>query len=62
MGIEDYLSAGISFIEWPDKGQGVIAQADIEISIEHAQQKRLISFNCPNTYYQAELQKIKLIK
>lgn len=43
MGIRDYFNANsCSFIEWPEKGQGMIAKADIEINLAYAQEQRQV--------------------
>ncbi len=37
MGIRDYFrEQSICFVEWPDKGQGFISVADIEITLQYA--------------------------
>ena len=41
MGIRDYFNDNsCSFIEWPDKGKGMIAKADIVIDIAYQAQQR----------------------
>ena len=43
IGIRDYIDGlAISFIEWPEKGYGVIPQADIIVNISDWQQGRKI--------------------
>tara|TARA_R110002167_G_scaffold54456_1_gene155087 strand:- start:1692 stop:2183 length:492 start_codon:yes stop_codon:yes gene_type:complete len=44
MGIRDYFDADcICLIEWPDKGAGLLASADLHISIEYTQTGRALS-------------------
>ena len=44
MGIRDYFDADcICLIEWPDKGAGLLAPADLHISIEYTQIGRTLS-------------------
>jgi tRNA threonylcarbamoyladenosine biosynthesis protein TsaE len=44
MGIRDYFDADcICLIEWPDKGAGLLAPADLHISIEFRQAGRTLS-------------------
>ena len=44
MGIRDYFdSDSICLIEWPDKGAGLLAPADLHISIEYTQTGRTLS-------------------
>lgn len=44
MGIRDYFDADcICLIEWPDKGAGLLASADLHISIEYRQTGRVLS-------------------
>ena len=44
MGIRDYFDADcICLIEWPDKGAGLLAPADLHISIEYRQTGRALS-------------------
>ena len=44
MGIRDYFDADcICLIEWPDKGAGLLAAADLHISIEYKQTGRVFT-------------------
>ena len=44
MGIRDYFDSDcICLIEWPDKGAGLLASADLHISIEYTQTGRFLS-------------------
>jgi tRNA threonylcarbamoyladenosine biosynthesis protein TsaE len=44
MGIRDYFDSDcICLIEWPDKGAGLLASADLHISIEYRQTGRFLS-------------------
>jgi tRNA threonylcarbamoyladenosine biosynthesis protein TsaE len=44
MGIRDYFDSDcICLIEWPDKGAGLLALADLHISIEYTQKGRFLS-------------------
>lgn len=44
MGIRDYFDPDcICLIEWPDKGAGLLASADLHISIEYTQTGRALS-------------------
>jgi tRNA threonylcarbamoyladenosine biosynthesis protein TsaE len=44
MGIRDYFDSDcICLIEWPDKGAGLLALADLHISIEYTQTGRFLS-------------------
>ena len=44
MGIRDYFDSDcICLIEWPDKGAGLLASADLHISIEFTQTGRVLS-------------------
>lgn len=58
IGIEEYLSQGVSFIEWPDKGEGVLPEPDIEISIEHAGSQRQIMVSSGNNDFDGQLKAI----
>jgi tRNA threonylcarbamoyladenosine biosynthesis protein TsaE len=44
MGIRDYFDSDcICLVEWPDKGSGLLASADLHISIEYTQTGRTLS-------------------
>ncbi|MBF0266295.1 MAG: tRNA (adenosine(37)-N6)-threonylcarbamoyltransferase complex ATPase subunit type 1 TsaE, partial [Gammaproteobacteria bacterium] len=58
IGVEEYLSKGISFIEWPDKGNGVLPDADIEIIIEHTGDLRSIKVLCQDSFYEQQFKTI----
>lgn len=43
MGIRDYFNdEAICLVEWPEKGQGFIPQADLDIELEYVDNKRQI--------------------
>jgi tRNA threonylcarbamoyladenosine biosynthesis protein TsaE len=43
LGLRDYLSGnGICLIEWPERGAGVLAEADLEIAIERSPDGRVV--------------------
>jgi tRNA threonylcarbamoyladenosine biosynthesis protein TsaE len=44
MGIRDYFADNCCcFVEWPDKGQGMIKQADLRIDLAYSEEKRTIN-------------------
>ncbi|WP_199610934.1 tRNA (adenosine(37)-N6)-threonylcarbamoyltransferase complex ATPase subunit type 1 TsaE [Flocculibacter collagenilyticus] len=44
MGIRDYFNdKTLCLVEWPDKGAGILPQADIKINIEYLEQGRKIN-------------------
>jgi len=50
MGIRDYFREQcICFVEWPEKGQGFIAMADIEITIQYAPEQSRCFFFTANS-------------
>ena len=43
IGIRDYLSAGaLTFIEWPEKGAGILPEGDLVIRLEYQDLKRIL--------------------
>ena len=58
IGIEEYLSKGVSFIEWPNKGEEVLPDPDIEIKIEHAGDEREVSIFSHQPLYQEQINKL----
>lgn len=60
MGIRDYFESDcLCLIEWPEKGVGLLATADLEISIDFAGQGRSISISANTPNGQAILQAIQ---
>ena len=56
MGVRDYFSpATVCLIEWPEKGQGVLPQADISISITQWQLGRRVSLVAASSNGQAQI-------
>jgi len=46
MGIRDYFNENCCcFIEWPDKGQGMLADADLIINMAYSDEQRLITLD-----------------
>lgn len=49
LAIRDLLSASyVALVEWPEKGQGILPEADIEINLSHREQGRQIEL-CANS-------------
>lgn len=43
MGIRDYLSSdALCLVEWPEKAGGYLSDADLQVSISHANSQRLV--------------------
>lgn len=60
MGIRDYFESDcLCLIEWPEKGTGLLAAADLEINIDFAGQGRTISISANTPNGQAILQAIQ---
>ncbi|GAA6204783.1 MULTISPECIES: tRNA (adenosine(37)-N6)-threonylcarbamoyltransferase complex ATPase subunit type 1 TsaE [Thalassotalea] len=50
MGIRDYFNENCCcFIEWPEKGNGLLANADITINMAYQGEQRLVEFQSHNT-------------
>jgi len=46
MGIRDYFNENCCcFIEWPEKGQGMLADADLIINMAYSDEQRMITLN-----------------
>ena len=46
IGIRDYLNAAdYCFVEWPERGAGILPSADFEINIEYVDSGRLVNIN-----------------
>jgi len=50
MGIRDYFATNCCcFIEWPDKGQGMIKEPDLRIDLAYSEEKRTINIQAKST-------------
>lgn len=57
MGIRDYFADNCCcFIEWPEKGAGILPKADIVIELKYQNEQRSIELNGCSTYGEAVLQ------
>lgn len=62
MGIRDYFSDHCCcFIEWPEKGAGVLANADIIINIVYQEEQRVIEFISCSSRGEGVLQSLTLV-
>lgn len=60
MGVRDYFEADcICLVEWPEKGQGLLAAADLEISINFERAGRLATFTANSAYGCQLLERLK---
>ncbi|MCL9776362.1 tRNA (adenosine(37)-N6)-threonylcarbamoyltransferase complex ATPase subunit type 1 TsaE [Vibrio methylphosphonaticus] len=51
MGIRDYFSDdAICLVEWPEKGEGVLPAADLDIDLRYAGEAREITFTANSEY------------
>jgi tRNA threonylcarbamoyladenosine biosynthesis protein TsaE len=51
MGIRDYFADNsCSFIEWPEKGQGLLAKADFTLNITYSGEQREITLTAENMW------------
>jgi len=58
MGVRDYFSpATVCFIEWPEKGVGVLPQADISINITQWQSGRCLTLTANSDNGQAQIER-----
>lgn len=56
MGVRDYFAQDtICLIEWPEKGEGVLPEADIDIVIEPWQEGRILTFTSHSHKGRAQL-------
>lgn len=50
VGIEDYTTSGAAwFIEWPSRGTDIIPSADVEISLMHGSNSRIVTIQSQRT-------------
>ncbi|MFT6896202.1 MAG: tRNA threonylcarbamoyladenosine biosynthesis protein TsaE [Paraglaciecola sp.] len=60
MGIRDYFDKDcLCLIEWPDKGAGLLASADLHISIEFIENSRSLNMQAVSPYGQQLLTHLK---
>jgi tRNA threonylcarbamoyladenosine biosynthesis protein TsaE len=51
MGIRDYFNSDCCcFIEWPEKGARLLANADLTITIAYKDEQRVISLQAKSSY------------
>ena len=56
MGIRDYFSEkSCAFIEWPEKGEGILQKADIVINLAYSGEHRVVDFSAENSEGEAVL-------
>lgn len=61
MGFRDYLAeACLCLIEWPERGQGFLPDADIDIGINQADEGRILSFEAGSDLGNQILQQINI--
>lgn len=61
MGIQDYLDRqAISLIEWPDKGEGLLAPPDVIIMIDYAGKSRELELTAKSSKGQKLLENLQL--
>ena len=59
MGIRDYMHAtAICMVEWPELGEGVLAEADIVIDIEILETGRRLTVDAPNSRFLEPLSRV----
>ena len=62
MGIRDYFSDNCCcFIEWPEKGAGLLANADLIINIVYQEEQRVINLRACSGRGEAVLQQFAVI-
>ncbi|SDH96401.1 tRNA threonylcarbamoyladenosine biosynthesis protein TsaE [Vibrio xiamenensis] len=61
MGIRDYFSAdAICLVEWPEKGYGLLPQADLDLELRYDGEQRVAVFTANNDYGSTLLSKLEL--
>ena len=60
MGIRDYFNDDCCcFIEWPEKGQGILAKADLIINMAYQDEQRVITLHAETGYGESILLALK---
>ncbi len=61
MGIRDYFSEdAICLVEWPEKGQGILPSADLDIDIRYIGEAREIAFTANSDYGKELISQLEL--
>ncbi|MCK0107012.1 tRNA (adenosine(37)-N6)-threonylcarbamoyltransferase complex ATPase subunit type 1 TsaE [Marinobacter sp. S0848L] len=62
MGIRDYFSANnLCLIEWPERGEGVLPEPDVEIQLERQSEGRTVILRARSEFGASLLNQIELI-
>jgi tRNA threonylcarbamoyladenosine biosynthesis protein TsaE len=63
MGIRDYFATGCCcFIEWPEKGEGLLAQPDLSIELVYKDEQRAITLTALNEHGLEILSSVDLLR
>lgn len=61
MGIRDYFTPdAICLVEWPEKGYGMLPEADLDIDIRYQDDHRIVSLTANSEYGQRLLSQLEL--
>ncbi len=61
MGIRDYFTPdAICLVEWPEKGQGLLPEADLDIELRYQGEQRTVQLNANNDYGCSLLSRMEL--
>ncbi|TVO32614.1 tRNA (adenosine(37)-N6)-threonylcarbamoyltransferase complex ATPase subunit type 1 TsaE [Vibrio algivorus] len=61
MGIRDYFTPdAICLVEWPEKGQGLLPRADLDIELRYVDVQRQVVITANNEYGQSLVSKLEL--
>lgn len=61
MGIRDYFTPdAICLVEWPEKGQGLLPLADLDIELRYVDVQRQVVITANNEYGQSLINKLEL--
>ncbi|CAK4069805.1 ATPase [Vibrio variabilis] len=61
MGIRDYFTPdAICLVEWPEKGQGLLPSADLDIELRYNGEQRVAELTANNTYGSQLLEQLEL--
>lgn len=61
MGIRDYFTAdAICLVEWPEKGEGLLPEPDLEIEMRYHDEQRQVSITANNDYGRELIKRLEL--